>query len=66
MNLEGMHHYVARQELRRLIKDLEPEALDPAQQKEQALALWKRRLQPVRVGHLVTSLTCLTMFPGAC
>ena len=47
MNLDGQYHYVSRQELQRLIKDLEPEALDAKQQMERGLELWKRRLQPV-------------------
>ena len=47
MNLEGQHQYVSRQELQRLIKDMEPESLNHQQQKEQSLKLWKQYLQPV-------------------
>lgn len=49
MNLEGQHHYVSPQELQRLIKDMEPEALDYQQQKEQGLRLFKQYLQPVDI-----------------
>lgn len=47
MNLEGMYQYVSKHELQRLLKDLEPEALSLEEQRAQALALWKQRLQPV-------------------
>ena len=56
MNLEGQYHYVAKSELQRLIKDLEPESLDPDQQHQQSLRLWTRLLQPVGPGFFETAL----------
>ncbi len=47
MNLEGQYTYVSRQELRKLINDLEPESLDQEQQHDQSLELWRQYLQPV-------------------
>lgn len=48
MNLEGQYQYVSQRELQRLIKDREPEALDPSQQQIQALTLWREYMSPVQ------------------